>query len=146
MIKPLSLEEAEFIAYALAKELLPFDEPIPDFGTRFPDRLESCLAVPFLTFAGKSPYSGLASKSAILFYVMIKNHPFQNGNKRIALTTLLVFLANNGKWIHVDPAELYNLSMWVAFSPAASKEETVRGVETFINKHLTDFPQDASAP
>ncbi|MCX6785530.1 MAG: Fic family protein [Candidatus Komeilibacteria bacterium] len=50
---------------------------------------------PYQTFGGKQLYPGLIKKSAILFYLMIKNHPFQNGNKRIAMTTLFYFLYKN---------------------------------------------------
>jgi death-on-curing family protein len=67
---------------------------------------------------------------------MIKNHPFQNGNKRIALTTLFVFLHRNGKWLAVDAQELYNFTVWVAQSPAVLKDEVVMGIEKFIKSHL----------
>jgi len=67
---------------------------------------------------------------------MIKNHPFQNGNKRIALTTLFVFLHRNGKWLEVDAQELYNFTIWVAQSPADLKDEVVMGIEKFIKNRL----------
>ena len=73
------------------------DEPIPDFSSRFDGILESCLAVPFQKYAGKDVYQGLVAKAARLFYLMVKNHPFKNGNKRIAITTLLTFLFFNKK-------------------------------------------------
>ncbi|QQG42451.1 MAG: Fic family protein [Candidatus Giovannonibacteria bacterium] len=44
--------------------------------------LESCLATPFHSFGGKSAYKGLIGKASMLFYLLVKNHPFQNGNKR----------------------------------------------------------------
>ena len=65
----------------------------------------------------------------MLFYLMIKNHPFQNGNKRIAMTTLFVFLYLNRKWLKVDSKELYNFAVWVAQSPAKLKDETVKAIE-----------------
>src|SRR3989338_4902995 len=95
----ITVKEVEYIAFRLAQELMSFNEPIPGFSTRFPNLLESCLAAPFQSFSGKSPYPGLLSKASVLFYLMIKNHPFQNGNKRIAMTTLLVFLHKNKRWI-----------------------------------------------
>ncbi|MCD6413541.1 MAG: type II toxin-antitoxin system death-on-curing family toxin [Elusimicrobia bacterium] len=55
--------------------------------------------------------------------IWVKNHPFQNGNKRIAITTLLVFLYKNGKWIKADIYEFYEFAMWVAQSPARMKSE-----------------------
>lgn len=139
MIKPISLAEVEYIAFRLAREMLAFDEPIPDFSTRFPNILESSLAVPFQTFSKKVLYSGLISKASILFYLMVKNHPFQNGNKRIALTTLLYFLCKNKKWLKVEQQDFYNFIIWVAQSPAQVKQETVRGIEKFLRSHLVDL-------
>ncbi|MDD5519025.1 MAG: hypothetical protein PHV98_06720, partial [Candidatus Omnitrophica bacterium] len=70
-MKKLNVKEVEYIAFRLAEELLSFNEPIPGFSTRYPHVLESCLAAPFQTFTGKSLYSNLAAKAAILFYLMI---------------------------------------------------------------------------
>lgn len=133
-MEKLSLAEVEFIAFEFAREFMKYDEPIPDFSTRFPNVLESSLAVPFQQFDGKPVYKGLLGKAAILFYLMIKNHPFQNGNKRMAMTTLLVFLFKNKKWLKVSNQELYNFALWVAQSPAGLKDEVVLGVEKFLKK------------
>ena len=135
-METISVQEVEYIAYRLAREMLTFDEPIPDFSSRFPDILESCLAVPFQSFSRKQLYPGLISKASILFYLLIKNHPFQNGNKRIAITTLFVFLYKNKKWIKVDTQELYNFAVWVAQSPAKVKDETVMAIEKFLKTYL----------
>ena len=135
-MKLVTIKEVEYIAVRLAQELMSFNEPIPEFYTRFPNILESCLATPFQSFLGKSPYPDLLSKSSILFYLMIKNHPFQNGNKRIAMTTLFVFLYKNKKWLSVDTQELYNFTMWIAQSPPRAKEETVMATEKFLRAHV----------
>ncbi len=132
----LTVKEVEYIAFRLAQEHLIFSEPIPDFSTRYPHVLESCLASPFQSFTGKSFYQGLIDKAAILFYLMNKNHPFQNGNKRIAMTTLLVFLYKNKKWIRVDTQELYNFTLWVAQSPAKLKAETLQAIQKFLKTYL----------
>lgn len=144
MIQTISLEEVEYVAFRLAREHLAFDEPIPDFQTRFPHRLESCLLTPFMSFGGKSPYPSLASKTAILLYLMIKNHPFQNGNKRLAITTLLVFLHKNGKWLQVQSSALYEFTVWVARSPAELKDATVKGAEDFIRAHIVNLSKSDS--
>ena len=136
----INVKEVEYIAFKLAQEILSFNEPIPDFSTRFPNVLESCLATPFQTFSGKSLYKDLISKASILFYLMIKNHPFQNGNKRIAMTTLFVFLYKNGKWITVDVKELYNFTMWITNSPRNAKEEAVKAIEKFLKAYIRKLP------
>ncbi|MBU1092252.1 type II toxin-antitoxin system death-on-curing family toxin [Patescibacteria group bacterium] len=133
--KYLTIIEVKHISHALAKKLMEWDEPIPDFSTRFPNVLEKCLAAPRQTFRGEL-YRGLISKAAILFYLLIKNHPFQNGNKRIAVTTVLVFLLKNGRWLKVDNQELYNFSRWVAESDPTVKDAVVDAIEKKFGDHL----------
>jgi death-on-curing family protein len=137
-VKILTVSEVAWIAHTLATRWMEWDEPIPPFSTRFPHRLESCLLVPFQTFGRRQLYRGLLSKAAILFYLLIKNHPFQNGNKRIAVTTLLVFLDKNEKWLEVDTKEFYNFAVWVATSNPTVKDETVQAVEKFLKKYMVE--------
>ena len=56
----LTIAEVEEIAFDLARRHMEFDEPIPDFSSRFPGILEGCLAVPFQRFFGQDPYPTLA--------------------------------------------------------------------------------------
>jgi len=66
-MKVINVKEVEYIAFKLAQEVLSFNEPIPDFSTRFQNIFESCLAILFQTFSGKSPYPGLIFKASVLF-------------------------------------------------------------------------------
>lgn len=138
-MKLISIIEVEYIAFQLAKETMEWNEPIPDFSTRFPNTLESCLATPFQTFARKKLYKGLVEKAAILFYLMIKNHPFENGNKRIAMTTLMTFLHKNKRWLNVDGKEFYNFAKWVAASNPKVKNETVSAIIRFLKEYLVNL-------
>lgn len=138
-LKRLTILEIEYVAHRLAKETMTWSEPIPDFSTRYTNQLERCIEAPFQSFGGKQLYPGLIKKSATLFYLMIKNHPFQNGNKRLAMTTLLIFLSLNGKWLKVDNQELYNFAKWVAESNAKLKDDTTRAIETFLNGYISDL-------
>ncbi|MFA6136296.1 MAG: type II toxin-antitoxin system death-on-curing family toxin [Candidatus Paceibacterota bacterium] len=138
-MKSLDVTEVEYITYRLAKELMKWNEPIPDFSSRFSNVLESCLAVPFQSFAKKTFYKGLVEKSAILFYLMVKNHPFQNGNKRIAMATLLYFLFKNKKWLKVDEKEFYNFARWIAESNPKLKEETVKAIQKFLKTYIINL-------
>lgn len=138
-MKSLTIKEIEFTAFQIAQEHLSFNEPIPDFSTRFPNILESCVAMPFIKYKNKDLYKGLIGKAAILLYLMVKNHPFQNGNKRIALTAMLVYLAKNGKWLNANDSEFYDITIWVASSPAVTKDATVKGIESFLQEHIVEF-------
>lgn len=137
-IKSITILEVEYIAYRLARETMKWDEPIPDFGSRFPGKLESCLAVPFQSFGGELFYKGLIEKASMLFYLMIKNHPFENGNKRIAMTTMFYLLYKNKKWLQVDNQELYNFAKWVAESNPKLKDETIAAVRKFVKTYITE--------
>lgn len=135
-MKDITLKEVEYIACDLARKTMKWDEPIPEFNTRFPNKLESCIVTPFLKFNNRVLYKGLTEKAAMLFYLMVKNHPFQNGNKRIAMTTLLVFLFKNNKWIEVDNTKLYNFAKWVAASDPQVKEQAVQATAEFLKRNL----------
>jgi len=141
MIKRINLADVEYIAFQLAKKFLQWDEPIPDFNTRFPDKLESCIETPFQTFDKKSLYKGLIEKSAILFYLMNKNHPFQNGNKRIAVTTLMFFLIQNGKWLSVSNHDIYEFACMVAGSNPENRDNIMILIRLFIGKNLEKFDE-----
>src|SRR4030042_1198084 len=136
MIKRLSIEAIKYTAHSLAVKTMSWDEPIPQFETRFPNVLESCIITPFQKFEKKVLYKGLIGKAAILFYLLIKNHPFQNGNKRIAVTTLLVFLYLNNRWLKSTEVELYNAARWVAESPPEAKDEVVNYLGKFIKRRI----------
>ncbi len=70
---------------------------------------------------------------------MIKNHPFQNGNKRIAMTTLFVFLYKNKRWLKVETQELYNFTVWVASSPSRVKAQVIKAIEKFLRDYMIDL-------
>ncbi len=139
MIKKITVDAVKYSAHSLAVKSMGWNEPIPEFSTRYPNILESCINTPYQKYGGKDLYKGLIEKAAILFYLMIKNHPFQNGNKRIAVTTLFLFLYINKKWLRVDNIELYNFAVWIAQSPPTAKEEVVIFIVKFIKKHIIDF-------
>jgi len=134
--KLITVAEIEYVAHRMAKGFMEWDEPIPDFGTRFPNILESCLKQPFVTFGNKNLYVGLTGKGAILFYLMIKNHPFENGNKRIAITTLLYLLFKNGKWLELSNEALYTFARDIAKSSPKEKDKIIKQTERFIKAHL----------
>lgn len=139
--KNLTIAEVEYTAFKLAKEFMTWNEPIPNFGSRFPDKLESCLNQPFSRFAQKDLYRGLIGKASVQFYLMIKNHPFQNGNKRIAVMSLLLFLYKNGKWLNIDSDILYKFARATAGKDPKKYEGTIEEIQKIIKKYLIDFPK-----
>lgn len=141
-MKRITIQEVEEIAFCMAQKSFSFDEPIPAFATRFPNILESCLETPFQTFGGKELYPTFVAKVSILFYLMNKNHPFQNGNKRVAMTTLFYVLYEEKKWLRVDTKTLYNFAVWVADSLASAKEEVMKYIEEFLKAHIVPLKEE----
>ncbi len=132
----ISIDDFEFLCFNATREFLSLNEPIPDFNTRNHALLESALASPMHTFDGKPLYPTLSDKASILFYTMIKNHPFENGNKRIAVITLLLFLSINNKWIRISNDLLYELAMEVANSKPQEKDAVLGKINDSISQHL----------
>ena len=83
-------------------------------GVRDIGLLESALETPFQTFDGKDLYPALIQKAARLGYSLVSNHPFVDGNKRIGIHTMLVFLAVNGVEIECTQKELIDIGLSLA--------------------------------
>lgn len=83
-------------------------------GVRDMGFLESALEAPFQTFGGKDLYPALIQKAARLGHSLISNHPFVDGNKRIGIHTMLVFLAANGVEIECTQKELTDVGLSLA--------------------------------
>ncbi len=66
------------------------------FGRERDDSLSGALAAVFQTIGGRDTYPSLEEKAAHLLYFLVKNHPFVDGNKRIAAALFLWFLEKNG--------------------------------------------------
>ncbi len=71
---------------------------------------------------GQELYPDLVSKAAILFYLLVKNHAFVDGNKRTAALALIEFLERNGYTLNAANDELYQFTIDVA-SSVLGKEE-----------------------
>ena len=106
--------------------LLIHDHAIGEFGGSFglmsPGQLESSIAAPRQTMFGEELYPDLFSKAAILFYLLVKNHAFVDGNKRTAALALIEFLERNGYSLNATNDELYQFTIDVA-SSVSTKEE-----------------------
>lgn len=83
-------------------------------GVRDDGLLESALEAPFQTFDGEDLYPSLLRKAAQLCYALVSNHPFADGNKRIGIHAMLVFLALNGIEISCTQQELISAGLSLA--------------------------------
>ena len=76
--------------------------------------LESALAQPRVTFGGSDLHPTLAAKAAALCFSLALNHPFIDGNKRVAHAAMEVFLMLNGWEIVADVDEQEQLMLEIA--------------------------------
>ena len=83
-------------------------------GIRDLGLLTSAVAMPRQRFGGKYLHPDLSAMAAAYLYHLCVNHPFVDGNKRVAAITSLIFLAENGVPLEVDEDVLYETVMAVA--------------------------------
>jgi death on curing protein len=57
---------------------------------------ESAVHAPAASFGGLDFYPDMASKAAVLCVHLVKNHPFSDGNKRVAFLAMIEFVERNG--------------------------------------------------
>lgn len=83
-------------------------------GLRDRNLLESALAQPKMTVGGKFAHKTLFDKAAAYGFHVCKNHPFIDGNKRVAFVLMDIFLQSNGWEIVAHEEEAYSLMMDLA--------------------------------
>lgn len=101
------------------------NEPIPEFKSKNVSEVKYILTVPFEYSFGKARYYGFYKRAAVLFYLLIKNHPLANGNKRMAVITLEFFYSKNKKELSFSNDELYELAYFVVNSRSEDYDSIV---------------------
>ena len=110
------------------------------FANEKDNSFKSSIGQIYQTFGGEELYPSVEEKAAMLLYLVVKNHSFSDGNKRIAAMLFLWFLNNN----HVLYAEdghkriadntLVALTLMIAESRTEEKDVMVKVVVNLINK------------
>ena len=123
-----SLENCFHLTVEMVREI--HAEAISKFGgsdgVRDSALLESAVAAPQASFAGKSPYRDLAEVAAAYLYYLCRNHPFIDGNKRAALGSCIVFLRLNGVEPSPDGPEWEELVLAIAAGSLDREQATIR--------------------
>lgn len=104
------------------------------------DSFKSSIGQIYQTFGGQDLYPSVEEKAAMLLYLVVKNHSFSDGNKRIAAMLFLWFLDNNGI-LYADDGHkriadntLVALTLMIAESRTEEKDVMVKVVVNLINK------------
>jgi len=93
-------------------------------GLRDRGLLESALAQPRVTVGGRFAHKTLFEKAAAYGFHLCKNHPFVDGNKRVAFVLMDMFLEKNGWEIVTDEEEAYSMMMALASGRLAKAQLT----------------------
>jgi death-on-curing protein len=105
--------------YVTLEEILRLHfQVIEDFGgshgVRDEGRLKSVTQAPKQAVFGVEQYPSLHEKAAVYLRNIIGDHPFNDGNKRTAVTVCGIFLARNGSTLKADPKDLEIFTIKVA--------------------------------
>ena len=86
--------------------------------------LQSALSQPKASAGGVDAYPSLVEKAAALCYFLCSNHPFVDGNKRVAHAAMEVFLILNGREIRASVDEQEQLMLGVASGSTGREQLT----------------------
>ena len=117
---------------------LKFGEKSEIFGVERDKGLESIIYNIYQSFDGQDIYKSIEEKAANFLYLVVKNHVFIDGNKRIAATLFIYFLNfygilyKNGMQI-IDNNTLAALTLLIAESNPKEKEVIIDLVMNFLN-------------
>ena len=117
---------------------LKFNEESKLFAVERNKGLESIIGNIYQTFAGEDVYKSIEEKGANFLYLVVKNHAFADGNKRIAATLFIYFLSfygilyKDGKQT-IDNNTLVALTLLIAESNPKEKEIIVDLVMNFLS-------------
>lgn len=110
------------------------------FANEKDDSFKSSIGQIYQTFAGVELYPSVEEKAAMLLYLVVKNHSFSDGNKRIAAMLFLWFMEKNSVLYGEDGRKriadntLVALTLMIAESRTEEKDIMVKVVVNLINK------------
>jgi death-on-curing family protein len=113
------------------------------FGKLKDKSFESAIAQIKQAFGKKDAYPSIEEKAAMLLYLIVKNHAFVDGNKRIAAACFLLFLENNGLLTNrqqhpiISNEALASLTLFVASSKAEEMETVKKLLISVLNRNLS---------
>ncbi len=123
----------------LKKQLLDRNEATDLFGNQKDQSLKGVLGNIVQTFDGQYLYSSIEAQAANLLYLVIKNHPFTDGNKRIGAFLFVWFLEKNkhrfkkSGELKINDNALVALALLVAQSSPDDKELMIKLIINLIN-------------
>lgn len=120
------------------KELADKKEASDFFGRENGEKLQGLMGAVYQTFDKKELYPSIEEKSAHILYFIIKDHPFVDGNKRIA-SFLFVYFLDKNKYLYRENGEkkindngLAALALLIAVSDPKEKDKIIKIVTNLL--------------
>ncbi len=136
----LEYKKCQYIITEIKKELVAKKEAADIFGMERESGLESIAKNLYQTFGGKELYKSLEEKAAHILYLIIKDHPFSDGNKRIG-SFLFVYFLDKNNYLYRETGEkkindnaLTALALLIAESNPKEKEVLIKIVINLISE------------
>jgi len=136
----LEYENCQHIVAEVKRELMTKKEAGDIFGNERGGAFESVIKNLYQTFAKKELYPDLETKAAHLLYLVIKDHPFSDGNKRIG-SFLFVYFLDKNKYLYdakgekkINDNALTALALLVAESHPKEKDVMIALITNLLNK------------
>jgi death-on-curing protein len=101
-------------------------------GVRDTHLLASAIGTPHATFDGELLHPSIVEQAAAYLFHLCQNHPFVDGNKRIALMATIAFLGLNDHRLEAGEDELVEFVLAVA-----AGELTKFQVVGFLERHVS---------
>ncbi|MBP7030999.1 MAG: type II toxin-antitoxin system death-on-curing family toxin [Spirochaetes bacterium] len=134
----LKYEEAINVISEIKKDLITKKEASDFFGRENSDKFKGILGNIYQTFDRKELYPSLEEKSAHLLYFIIKDHPFVDGNKRIA-SFLFVYYLDKNDFLYRSTGEkkinnntLTALAILIAISNPSEKDKLIKIITNLL--------------
>lgn len=135
-----SLKQIKYEDCKLIIENLKFNEKSNLFAVERDRGLEAIIGNIYQSFDGQYIYKSVEEKAANFLYLIVKNHVFVDGNKRIAATLFIYFLEfydilyKDNKQV-IDNNTLAALTLLIAESNPKEKDILVDLVTNFLNNN-----------
>ncbi|MCL2110629.1 virulence RhuM family protein [Microgenomates group bacterium] len=111
---------------------LEFSQTNSNFARERNESFKGVIAALYQTFGGQELYASVEEKAANLLYLIIKDHPFYDGNKRSAAALFVYFLAKNKSLNNINNNTLTAIALMAALSKSEEKEMIILLVMNFL--------------
>ncbi len=135
----LQYDEVKMLIEEIKKDLIAKNEASDLFGQENRDDFKAIINNVYQTFDNKELYSSLEEKAAHILYLVIKDHPFVDGNKRIGSFLFIYYLDKNNYLYKTNGEKKINdnalttLALLIAVSKPREKDKLIKIVTNLLS-------------